>query len=862
KILSPLPPKKTDSLPLLKNKKVISKDTISDTTVINVADSFSIKGSKDSLDAPVVYHADDSMVLDVPTKIITLYGKTSNIKYSENDLSAPYIEYNQNTNLVKAHLEKDSTGKVIAFPAFNQGDFKSVIDTIVFDMKTGKGLTKGTYTQQGEMFVYAKTIKKIDKDVFYALNTRFTTCNLDTPHFAFVSHKVKFINKKMAFTGPVHPEFEGVPLPITLPFGIFPLAQGRHSGLLAPTFTANEQQGIALENIGYYRVLSDNWDVETRGTLYSYGGWTASIKPRYYKRYHYQGAFSLSLQKYKLLDEPANNTFAIAWNHSADTKARPGVTFTANVNASSSKYNSQIANDPVRNFNNQLTSTITYSKIWKDRPYSLSVSANHNQNTNLSYTNIILPDIAFNVNTLYPFRRKDPVGDLKWYENVGVALNSNAKSLSYFYDSLGHRPINEQIKDNLQYGANHSIPISLSLPPLGPFQVSPFISYSEQWFQRKDKYSFDNLNNKIDTTTSKGFFRAYDMSFGASFSTRIFGMFTFNKHSKIQAIRHEIRPSLSFSYHPDLNSKYWYTAKLDTLPLTKPASYSLFARNIYTGYSPNKSGSIGLNIDNNLSMKVRSKKDTGEAAVKKVSLIDGLSITTSYDLLADTFNLSPILISAHTNLLDKFNLTAGVSFDPYQVDNNFQRVNKLVLANRPSLGRLVTANIALQTSFKGGDKSKSSATPVLDPQNIDPRTGLPLDEYQQEAAYIRNNPGEYVDFSIPWSIDFSYSLLYTKSISQAINFLGYTKSVTQSINFNSSVNLTPKWKIGITGSYNISLRQLGYASMFLSRDLHCWQMAINIAPVGIYRFFSINISPKSPILRDLKVNRTRSFVDQ
>jgi LPS-assembly protein len=318
KTLQSIPPKKVDGFPAkLKNNSSNLKDTVRDTTITNVTDSFSIKGSKDSLDAPVVYHADDSMVLDVPTKIITLYGKTSNIKYSDNDLSAPFIEYNQNTSLVKAHLEKDSTGKVIAFPAFNQGDFKSVIDTIIFDMKTGKGLTKGTYTQQGEMYVYAKTIKKINKDVFYALNTRFTTCNLDTPHFAFVSHKVKFINKKMAFTGPVHPEFEGVPLPITLPFGIFPLAQGRHSGLLAPTFTANEQQGIALENIGYYKVLSDNWDVETRGTLYSYGGWTASIKPRYYKRYHYQGAFSLSLQKYKLLDEPANKTFAIAWNHSA-----------------------------------------------------------------------------------------------------------------------------------------------------------------------------------------------------------------------------------------------------------------------------------------------------------------------------------------------------------------------------------------------------------------------------------------------------------------------------------------------------------------------------------------------------------------
>ncbi|MEP6712089.1 MAG: putative LPS assembly protein LptD [Ferruginibacter sp.] len=853
--------KNSDSIrTALKNKPAISpssKKPTADTILVPVVDTFSFKTSKDSLDAPVVYHADDSMVLNVPDKKILLYGKTSTIKYSENDLSAPYIEYDQKTNLVKAFLKKDSAGNVISYPAFTQGDFKSVIDTIQFNMKSGKGLTKGTYTQQGEMYVYGEKIKKIDKDVFYALHGRFTTCNLDTPHFAFISSKIKFINKKMAFTGPVHPEFEGVPLPIYLPFGIFPLTQGRHSGLLAPTFTANEQLGLALEGLGYYKILSPNWDVETRGTLYSYGGWSALIHPRYFRRYHYQGSFQLDVQKYKPLDQASSRTVKINWNHSADFKARPGVTFSAHVDAGSSKYNSQVANNPVLNFNNQLTSSITYAKVWKDKPYNISISATHNQNTNLRLININFPDLSFNVNTLYPFRSKEPIGDYKWYENLGIALNTTARSLSYFYDTAGHAF--GQLKDNLQWGANHNVPITLSLPSLGPLQISPSVSYVERWYQQRRVYRWNPSLKQLDTTTTKGFYAARNMSFGVGISTRIFGMFTFNKKSRIQAIRHEIRPSFSLSYQPNFNGRNSYVTQVDTTGRKNP--FSVYDGSIYGGFSTNKSGGISINIDNNISMKVRSRKDTGEAAIKKISILDGLSFNTFYNLLGDSFKLQPISINAHTNLFNKINITGSASFDPYQRDNLNRRIDKLVWSKRPlSLGALTFAQLSLQSSFKGGDKSKSSQQDNISPQNIDPTTGLPLDDYQQEAAYIRNNPGEFVDFSIPWNIDFGYSL----RLDRAIKFgtTDFAKTLSQDVNFNSSANLTPKWKIGVTGSYNITTGEVGYVSMFLSRDMHCWQMAINIAPVGKFRFFSINISPKSPILRDLKINRTRSFISQ
>ena len=824
-----------------------------DTVFKTVADTFSFKMSKDSLDAPVVYHADDSMVLQVPEKKMILYGKVSTVKYADNDLSAPEIVYDQKTNLVKAYLKKDSTGKVISFVSFNQGDFKSVMDSITFNMSTQKGITKGTYTQQGEMYVYGERIKKINPDVFYALNSRFTTCNLDTPHFAFVSKKIKFINQKMAFSGPVHPEFEGVPVPIILPFGIYPLQQGRHSGILSPNFTTNSSYGIGLENFGYYKVFSDYWDVEARASVFSYGGYNATLRPRYYKRYKYQGNFSLNYLRNKALDTKATNNYNFTWSHSLDNKSRPGVSFRANVNAGSSQYNSFLPNSPITNFSNRLSSTIIYGKVWQDKPYNMTINANHEQNSITGLYNVNLPDVTFNVNTQYPFRRKENVGELKWYENIGIGLNSAVRNRTSFYDSMN---VLKQALDNLQYGAEHQVPITLSLPPLGVLQVAPSVSYSERWFQRKSLQRWNDNTRKIDTTNFNGLYTARNMSFGVGVTTRIFGIFGFKKSSKVQAIRHEIRPSISANYSPDLSKNTLRMVQVDS-PGTRRA-YSIYDNNLL--YGPFGSGTFGglsFSLDNNISMKVRNKKDTAEGATKKINLIDGLRLGTSYNFVADSFRLSNISLSARSSLFDKINITADATFDPYQTNDQGQRIDKFTFAKNPfSLGNLVSGGIQVQSSFQGG-KGKSKNSPLPDYNQQARASGIQLDEYQQEAAYIQQNPGEFADFSIPWDISVGYSLSLSRFRQPGTPI--FKSNLTQNTNINASVNLTPKWKIGAQGSYDISAGQIGVISSYLSRDMHCWQMSLNVSPVGRYRFFSISINPKSAILRDLKVNRTRSF---
>ncbi len=827
----------------------------SDTTIVPTTDTFSFKTSKNGLDAPVAYHADDSMVLDVPAKKLILYGKETKVNYTDNELIAPHIEYDQNTNLVSAFLTKDSAGNVITYPTFLQGDFKTISDTIRFNMKTGKGLTKGTYTKQGEMYVYAEKIKKVDTAVFYALNGRFTTCNLDTPHFAFVSKKIKFINKKMAFTGPVHPEIEGVPLPIVFPFGIYPLRQGRHSGLLAPTFTANEQFGLALEGLGYYKVLNDNWDVTVSGTLYSYGGWTAKLSPRYFKRYHYQGSLALEVQHIRDIDNQGNRSFNIRWSHTADTKARPGVTFNASVNAGSSRFNEQVPNSPLRNFTNQLNSSITYAKVWKDRPYNISVSANHNQNTVQRLINLNLPDINFNVNTINPFRRKEVVGNLKWYENIGVALNSNIRSFTFFNDTAEN--ILGQMKNNFQWGANHSVPITLSLPQVGPFQFSPSISYQERWYQEQIRKEWNDNTKKLDTFYRQGFYTARDMSFGLGASTRIFGLFAFGKNSKIQAIRHEIRPSISVSYKPDLNKNNYYRMRINDQK--DSARFSLYEGSIFAAFNDGKFGGLSFGIDNNIQMKVRNKKDTTENAVKKITILDGLSINGSYNFMIDSFKLTPFSLSARSNILDKINITANATLDPYVTNTNGKRIDKLLWTQKPfSLGTITNGNIALQSSFTGGNKSKQGVSQQN--ANLQNNINNPmLDPSQQEAAYIANNPGEFADFSIPWSINFSYTLNFFRQ--RKADLSGFETKFSQDVNWNGTLNLTPKWQMGISGFYNITTKELGTVSLSVSREMHCWQMSINVSHSGKNRFFSINISPKSGLLRDLKINRTRYFYD-
>ncbi len=825
-------------------------------------DTIPYRASKNALTAPVEYSAEDSLVFYVPERTATLYGKQSTADYEENDVKAPIISFDQQTGEIIANMKLDSSGKVISRPVYKAQDFISESDSFRFNMRTGKGITKGTLTQQGEMYVQGQIIKRVSNDVFYAYRGMFTTCNLDTPHFAFIAKKIKFINNKVAISGPIHPEFEGVPIPIYLPFGIFPLIQGRHSGLLAPTFVTNQQRGLGLEGLGYYKVIGEYWDVILRTSIYSYGGWSLNINPRYSKRYHYNGNLSFDLQHFNFNfkgdpDFTQNRSFNIQWTHSADTKSRPGVTFSANVNAGSSSYNSFKPNDPFLNVSNSLTSSIRYAKTWKGLPFNLTLAANHNQNTNLKQITINLPTVNFTMNTIYPFRKKERAGDAKWYENIGIGYNLNALSTSTFYDTVKGKSIFKQMVDTLRWGAQHNFPISLSLPPMGVIQMAPSVSYQETWFQVKSIHYYNAAKDTLFTKLQKGFYTERQMSYGLGISTRIFGMITStNPNSKIVAIRHELRPSISISYQPDFQKNNYYYLT-DSSGHRTPYSFYESRYNIYGPFSQGSFGGLSYSIENNLSMKVRNRKDTsGENATKKIPLIDAFSITGSYNFLADSLKFSPISMNASTNLFGKFNVTAFATFNLYEVNDSGRQINTLIWKHTPiSLGRLQSANLSISSSFQGGNK-KTGEQGGLKAKGYEPGNGYTLDQFNQEAAYVQTHPGEFADFNIPWSVNFSYSMTMSRSFFQNV---GFKSSLQQNVNFGGTLNMTPKWQMGVQASYNFNLHQLSPFMMTLSRDLHCWQMSISVVPSGVYRYFSVNISPKSPLLRDLRVNKTEQF---
>lgn len=839
-------PADTTKLPLPDSSRFIEK-----------VDTFKIRFSKDSLDAPVKYEAADSAVVLVKDKKILLYGKTKT-EYKDITLTAPQVELDQQTQVVTAVNAKDSSGTTTELAHFKSGTNEFTSDTIRFNFKTQVGLSKNTTTQEGEFFMHGGVAKKVNENTTFIQKARFTTCNLDDPHFAFVTPKMKIINNKLAVSGPAHPEFEGVPVPIWLPFGFYPLSKGQHSGLLPPRFSANEQFGLGLEGLGYYKVLSDYWDVKVFGNIYSYGGWSANLNPTYRKRYRYSGTFNLSLMatKFNFRGDPdylKNKSFSVNWAHNVDGKARPGTSFSANVNAGSTKYNQLVTNNVRQNFQNQLSSSIAYAKSWTGKPYNLTLSANHNQNNLTRLINVSLPDAGFTVNTLYPFQGKNVAGSAKWYEKLGVAYNVNFRNQFSFYDTAFQW---KRLIDTLQWGAQHFFPITLALPPIlgGAVIVSPGISYSQVWIAQKLRRQWNTVTQKADTTITKGLFTDHQVAFSLSFNTAMFGTFAF-KNSRIVAIRHVIRPSFSFNYKPDLSRKHFYT---DTLVRGFAYRFSEFAGALYPGYGEGRTGGFSFQLDNNLEMKWRSKKDTGDNAIKKIRLIDGYGFSTGYNFLRDSMKLDLINIYLRTTLFEKINITANTVLNPYQTNEFGLDIDKYAWeGGKFKLGRLTYGSVSVNTNFRS--KPKDPKKEELRKKQVESLMDDPslVADQRRLMDYMQQNPSEFVDFNIPWQLNIGYSLSFINRLNPDQS--GFKTDFTSNINFNGSFNLTPKWNFSVSGFYDFDNKKLQMFQMGISRDMHCWQMSIDITPVGLFRFFSFSISPKASVLQDLRINRTRSF---
>ncbi|MGR6088413.1 MAG: putative LPS assembly protein LptD [Arcticibacter sp.] len=805
----------------------------SDTTVsVPKADT----ASTSNLKSKVKYSATDSIRFDIPGELVYLYGKAK-VRYEDIELDAHYIEVDWKKRQLIAKGGLDSTGNETGLPVFKQNNDSFLAHTVTYNFDTKKGRITEVNTKQGDGFILGETVKKTDDKNYFIRNGKYTTCDLPHPHFSISSNKLKVIQDSKVVTGPAWLVIEDVPTPLMVPFGYFPTRKGRASGILFPSYGESGRLGFFFKDGGYYFGIGDVVDFALTGDIYTLGSWAAKFNSNYALRYRFNGNVSINYSEIKTSEKelPDYNLFKdffIRWNHRQDAKARPGSSFSANVNAGSSGYYQNNISSAGNYLTNTFQSSIAWSKNWSGKPYSFSASLTHSQNTLTRDISLSLPNTNFSVNRIYPFKRKSALGGEKWFEKIGVSYQNNFQNNILTKDTLLFKE-----DDQFRYGMSHSIPISTSAKVLKYFTLSPSISYNERWYPETIRKTYDSDAGTVLTDTVKGFRAARDFQLSASMNTRLYGLVQF-KRGKIAAIRHVVSPTVSFGYRPDFSSGSFNNYKTYTDANGESVSYSIFQNGIFGGPPSGKYGAVGFAIDNNLEMKVRQQTDS-TTNLKKIKIFESLSANINYNLASDSLNWSNLNINGRTTLFEKVNLSFSGSFDPYISDSLGRKINQFEWDVNKRLGRLTNANASVNFSLVGGNKKERTSTKGTDAQ---------LQE-------INRNIQDYVDYSIPFNLSVGYSLNYSKSGLQE-------SQLNQTLNMNGDVSVTPKWKMTFNTGWDFIENDLSYTSLGIFRDLHCWEMRFNWVPFGFQQNYFFQINVKSSILQDLKLTKKNDIYDR
>ena len=864
-------------------------------SVAAAEDSIQKSQKKNALEAPVVYEAKDSITFFMKEKNAFLYGD-ANVKYQKIDLKSENIKMNMDSSIVHAVGALDTLGNKFGEPIFKDGGDEYKMETLSYNFKTKKAFISNIYTEQEEGFITAQEAKKGDDGAYYTRRGTYTTCDEEHPHFYIAMSRMKGRPGKSVFSGPAWLVVEDVPLPLALPFAYFPITSTYSSGFIMPTYGDESTRGFYLRDGGYYFAISDYMDLKLTGEIFTKGSWGIGAQTTYKRRYKYSGNFYFNYQVTKegeknLPDYLETKNFKVQWSHRTDPKASPNSSFSASVNFATQSYeknNLTSLYNPTSYSQSTRTSSISYSHSFQKIGLSLSSSFNIMQNMRDSTISLTMPSLSLSLSRFYPFKRKHAAGKERWYEKISVHYTGTlSNSITTQEDKLLHSSLVKDWKN----GMRHNIPISASFNILKYINVTPTLNYTERWYTNKVLQSWDNVNNQVVRDTIYGFNRVFDYNLTLSANTKLYGMYTphpkvFGK--KLKVVRHVLTPSVSFSYAPDFGDSkwgYWKTyTRTDEEGNVTLVSYSPYAGSLYGTPSQGKSGIVSFDMSNNIEAKILDRNDS----IKKISIIDEIGASLSYNLAAKTqpwSNLSTRLRLKWGKTT--FNMNAVFQTYAYEFDKN----GNVVVGNRTewSYGRWgrfqgMSKNLSYTFNNQSFKKIKQSIMRLLGKgKDIEEEENLAdanADEEEQDADDLETNIDDpnkkgqkkasqtegldedgYMKFQMPWSFSISYGLTMAEDRTKDINVktMRYPYSFTQNLNFSGTLKLSSNWNCSFASGWDFTNKEISMTTVNISRDMHCFNISCGLV-FGPFTSYHISLRANASTLTDaLKYDKKSSY---
>ena len=874
----------SDSLRAVNDSIAASRDSIARADSIARIDSVNML-KKSSLDAPAFTAARDSIVEDFSNgkKMIYYYGDAS-VTYGNMKLTADYMEYDLNSNTLFARGTKDTTGVITGAPVMEQGGKSYEMEEVRYNFNTQKARITNMLTQEQDGILHGKNIKMMPDRSINITKGKYTVCDCEHPHYYLHLTAAKVMTKPSQKTvfGPAWAVVEDVPMfPVVLPFGFIPDRPDRATGILFPTFGEEASRGFYLRDLGMYFVIGDYFDIAMTGDIYTLGSWAIDLNSRYKVNYKFNGSFSLTYSNDQTGERGSSDffqtkNFGIRWSHSQDPKARPGTTFSASVNFSSpsnNKYNSTSVTEALQN---QISSSISYAKNWNGK-LNLSINALHSQNSKDSSYSFTLPNVTFSVNRFYPFKRKNRVGKEKFYEKFSLGYNTTLQNKINFKASEFKQP---GLLDKFQNGMAHNFQIGL--PNFTAFKyinITPSVSYGMNWFFKKTEKEYDPETGKVVDIPGKAFSTlgaTHNYSGSISMSTRLYGMFNFGKHRKLQAIRHVVSPSISASFSPEKGTHFngWRTLTYtDANGNVHTQDYNIYAGQVNSYPGKGKTASLNFTLGNNFEAKVRDLTDTTGTGSKKIKLIDQLNLNTGYNFLADSLKMSNVGLTMSTSIFEKLGISANANFDPYAVIVNKsnpsgKKINRFAIQEGQGLLRLNTASVSMSYSLSGEGKIEGNDGSGTEGGSGGGGVKGAASYYQR--IYYHPVTGEYIpggwlyytNPNVPWSVNFNYSFSYRKSYQFSNNQAITKNDFTQTLGISGNVKLTPRLALNLTTNFDLMAMKMSTTQISATYDLHCFNISVSWVPTGQWESWSFRIAANAAALADLlQFKKSSSYWD-